>query len=528
MAERRRRLVSVLLALTALAGVSACGGGGRIGSGPTVPTTAAPPLPTATARPTGTATTPPATVAPAVRWSACEGAAGPAGYQCATVMVPRDPAHPDAGQIGMAIDRRAATGRKIGSLLVNPGGPGVSGVDFLPYVVATMPADLRASFDIVGFDPPGVDRTAPIICEDSTGLDRYFSTDPEPQTSSGFAALVAVDRTLASGCEARNPAELSHVSTVDAAGDMDVLRAALGDARLTYLGFSYGSLLGATYAGLFPTHIRAMVLDGVLDPALPALAEIDQQSEALDAQLQAFFAMCAQSGCAWHPDGDPTAAFEALVARARAHPLPAEGTSRPVGPAAVLWGAAETLYSPATWPQLAQSLQAATDGDGTDFLALSDEYVGRSSHGAYSNILEANAAVNCLDTPAPSLAAIQANAPLVRKVAPVFGLLDLYGAVQCTVWPVPATGTIGPIRASGSPPIVVVGSTGDPVTPYAWAQSLSQELAGGVLLTRVGDGHTAYASSACIRAQVDRYLISLTVPPAGTRCPSDNGQTGGR
>jgi pimeloyl-ACP methyl ester carboxylesterase len=373
-----------------------------------------------------------------------------------------------------------------------------------------------------------VDRTAPIICEDGAGLDRYFSADPEPPTSSGFAALLAADRTLASDCGARNPAELPYVSTADAARDMDVVRAALGDARLTYLGFSYGSLLGATYAQLFPTHVRAMVLDGVLDPAMPSLTEIEQQSQALDGQLQAFFQACAHSACAWHPTGNPTAAFEALVARVRADPLPAHGSSRRVGSAAVLWGAAEALYWPATWPQLGQALQAAAGGDGTDFLALSDDYFGRSGHGTYSNILEANAAINCLDTPTLSLTAIQADAPRIHQVAPVFGLLDLYGEVQCTVWPVPAAGTVGPVRASGSPPIVVVGSTGDPVTPYSWAQSLSRELARGVLLTRVGDGHTAYGSSACIRTQVDRYLISLTPPPAGTRCPSDNGQTGGR
>ncbi len=527
MAEGRRRLIAALVAVTAMGGLAACGGDSRSRAGPSVPTSVTSPASSAGIRPTGAASSAPP--GPTVRWSACKGGAGPkGGFQCATVMVPRDPNHPDGGQIGMAIDRRAATGRKVGSLLVNPGGPGVSGVDFLPEAVAEMPPDLRASFDIVGFDPPGVDRTAPIICEDGAGLDRYFSADPEPPSASGFAALVTADRTLASSCETRNPAELANVSTVDAARDMDVLRAALGDAKLTYLGFSYGSFLGATYANLFPTRVRAMVLDGVLDPALPAVTEIDQQAGSLDAQLQAFFAACAQSACARRPAGSPAAAFEALVARVRADPLPARRTSRRVGPAAVLWGAAQALYWPATWPELAQALQAAAHGDGTDFLALSDQYVGRSRQGTYSNILQANAAVNCLDTPALSLAAIQADAPLIEKVAPVFGLLDLYGAVQCAVWPVPANGTVGPVRASGSPPIIVVGSTGDPVTPYAWAQSLSRELARGVLLTRVGDGHTAYGSSACIRTQVDRYLISLTAPPPDTRCPSDNGQTGGR
>jgi pimeloyl-ACP methyl ester carboxylesterase len=525
MAEHRRGLASVLVAVVAMALVGACGGSSRLRSSPSVPTTPAPNMPgaaasTAIARP---ATTGPAlaAAAPTVRWSACHGAAGPSGYQCATVNVPRDPDHPAGAQIGMAIDRHQATGRKIGSLLVNPGGPGVSGVDFLPDIVPEMPATLLAGFDIVGFDPPGVDRTAPITCEDPAGLDRYFASDPEPPTPSGWAALVAADRTLAAGCEARQPDELPYVSTVDAAEDMDVLRAALGDAKLTYLGFSYGTFLGATYANLFPTHVRAMVLDGVLDPALPTFTAINQQSASLDAQLQAFLAACTGSACPWHPAGNPTAAFEALVSRARADPLPAQGTTRRVGPAAVLWGAAWALYWPATWPQLGQALEAASRGDGTDFLALYDQYVGRQGNGTYSNTQEANAAVNCLDTPALSLGAIQAEAPLTEKDAPVFGLLDLYGEAQCSVWPVPATGTIGPIRAQGSPPIVVVGSTGDPVTPYSWAQSLARQLARGMLLTRVGDGHTAYGSSACIRTQVDRYLTSLTVPAAGTRCPSD-------
>jgi pimeloyl-ACP methyl ester carboxylesterase len=515
MAQPRRRPAAVLVVVMAAALLAACGGSGRIQSKSTVPAppTAAPsPAPVATAGPAPT---------PKVQWSACRGDAGPKGFQCATVMMPRDPGRPGGAVIGMAIDRHRASGQKIGSLLVNPGGPGVSGVDYLPDAVAQMPAALLARFDVVGFDPPGVARTAPITCATGAGLDRYFSTDPAPTTPSGIAAFVAASRTLTQGCQAMSGAELPYVSTVDAARDLDVLRAALGDAQLTYLGFSYGSLLGATYANLFPTHVRAMVLDGVLDPALPTLTEIAQQSVALDAQLQQFFTACANSSCPWRPGNDPTAAVEALVARVRANPLPARGTSRQVGPAAVLWGTAAALYWPAMWGQLAQALQAAGRGDGTGFLALYDGYTGRRSNGSYSNIFEANAAVNCLDSPAVPLGAIQADAPVVEAAAPVFGLLDLYGAVECSVWPLQATGMIGPLRASGSPPIVVVGSTGDPVTPYSWSQALAAQLTHGVLLTRVGDGHTGYGSSSCIRTQVDRYLITLAAPAPGTRCPSN-------
>jgi pimeloyl-ACP methyl ester carboxylesterase len=437
-------------------------------------------------------------------------------------MVPRHPSHPDGTMIGMALDRHRATGAKLGSLLVNPGGPGASGVDALPDLVAHMPASFLARFDVVGFDPPGVARTAPIVCLDSNGLARYFHVDPAPPTAAGLAALVATDRTFASGCQARSGAELPSVSTVDAAGDMDVVRAALGDSKLTYLGFSYGTLLGATYAGLFPTHVRALVLDGAIDPALPTIKQLDQQAEGVEGQLQLFFSTCArQANCPWRPAGDPTAAFESLLAKVRANPLPAHGTSRQVGPAELLYGTAVTLYSTATWNDLAAALRAASNGDGTDFLELFDAYTGRQSNGAYSNLFEANAAINCVDAPAPALAAISAAAPAAQADAPIFGLQNLYSEAGCSVWPVAATGTIGPIRALGSPPIVVVGSTGDPITPYHWAQSLAGELAHGVLLTRVGDGHTAYESSACIRTAVDQYLITSTPPAAGTRCASD-------
>jgi pimeloyl-ACP methyl ester carboxylesterase len=422
----------------------------------------------------------------------------------------------------MAIDRHPATGPKIGSLLINPGGPGASGVDALAELVPRMPADLLAAFDVVGFDPPGVARTAPITCLDSPDLSHYFHVDPAPVTPAGFEAAVAADRSFAAGCEAHSGAELPYVSTADAARDMDVLRAALGDSKLSYLGLSYGTLLGATYAGLFPTHVRAMVLDGALDPALPTITQLDEQSVSLEGQLQQFFAACVpQPSCPWKPVGNPTAAYEALIAKVRANPLPARGTSRTVGPSELLYGTAVTLYSTSTWNDLADALQVASAGDGTGFLELFDSYTGRAPNGTYNNLFEANAAVNCLDAPAPSLATLTEAAPAAAAAAPIFGVLNLYSEAGCSVWPVPATGRIGPILAAGSPPIVVVGSTGDPVTPYTWAQSLSRELADGVLLTRVGDGHTAYLNSSCIRTHVDHYLISLAPPPAGTRCNSD-------
>ena len=470
--------------------------------------------------PAATSTTVPVT---GVQWHSCTGAEGPAHYQCATIAVPRDPSNPSSGTISMAIDRRPADGQKIGSVIVNPGGPGASGVDSLPLLVAPMPNNLLARFDIVGFDPPGVQRTAPIVCLDSAGLQSYYHVDPEPATPAGLDALVQADRTFDSGCESRSSAELPYVSTVDAARDMDVLRSDLGDAKITYFGFSYGTFLGATYADLFPQNVRAMVLDGALDPSLAVITQLDQQAAALDGQLRQFFTWCKTAAlrtCPWRPSGDSMAAYRALLTRVASKPLPATGTTRTVGTSELLYGTAAALYNTNTWEDLGVTLQAASLGDGTDFLQFFDLYTGRHPDGSYDNLFEANSAINCLDTPSPTMSQIQAAAPQAEAAAPIFGLQNLYGELSCLVWPIPATGKVGAPHAPGAPPIVVVGSTGDPITPYQWAQSLASELSSGVLLTRVGDGHTAYRSSSCIRNAVDAYLIGLTVPATGTTCPS--------
>ena len=452
----------------------------------------------------------------------CRGGAGPSGYQCATIQVPRNPSDPaHGGTIGLALDRRPAGGHPIGSLLVNPGGPGGSGVDFLPQAVGFMPASLLDRFDIVGFDPPGVARSAPIQCLDDAGLEQYFHTDPVPATQAGLDAAISEYRTFAQGCQQHSGAELPYVSTVDAARDMDYIRQAVGDAKLTYLGFSYGTFLGATYAGLYPDRIRAMVLDGAIDPSLGVIAGLDAQSAAIDADLRAVFSSCSSSPtCAWKPGGDLSAAYQQLAQRVRSHPLPVDGSSRTVGPAELLYGTAAALYSTSTWGFLEHALASAEAGNGTELMELFDAYTGRSADGHYTNEFEANTAVNCLDAPAPTVAQILAAARAAAASAPVFGVGDLYSELGCAVWPVPATGHPGPIHAPGSPPIVVVGTTGDPATPYSEAVSLAQQLAHGVLLTRVGEGHTAYPYSSCIRTHVDSYLIDLTVPPAGTRCPS--------
>lgn len=443
--------------------------------------------------------------------------------QCGTLTVPMDTTAPSGAPgptVTLALDRVPATGARIGSLIFNPGGPGVSAVDALPGVVSELSAGVRQHFDVIGYDPPGVGHSTAVDCLGPVALAAYLHQDPAPPGAAGFAQVVTSARSFAAACQAAVGPLLAHVSTLDAARDLDRVRAAVGDPTLNYLGFSYGTLLGATYASLYPTRVRAMVLDGALDPTQPTLSELDVQAAAVDDQFKVFAAACrADSSCPWHPGADPTAAFLALLARARTNPAPA-GNGRVAGPAELIYGAAQALYSTQLWPDLEQALAQLAAGRGNDIVALFDSYMERSSTGAYSTVTEAETAVNCADRAPPALGAIQTNADAIQSRAPIFGPTNVDGEVVCALWPDPGTTGPHPLAAPGSAPIVVVGSTGDPITPYEWAVRLAAQLGNARLLTRVGDGHTAYGASACVRAAVQSYLVGLRLPAPGTRCPS--------
>ncbi|MHB8466738.1 MAG: alpha/beta hydrolase [Acidimicrobiales bacterium] len=494
---RKRALVAGVLAGIVVA-ASACSGAASPRPGTT---TGSPPQVRTTLPPTAT-----------IAWRAC---AGHDGWQCGTLAVPLDHAHPGP-TISIALTRHLATARssRIGSLLVNPGGPGVSGITFAYEMPATGIFDqLLQRFDVVGFDPRGVGASTPVRCVDGATLDRLGHLDPSPTTPAELDALVAGARELAAACEQQSAGLLPRVSTVDAAQDMDDIRAALGDSGLTYLGFSYGTLLGATYASLFPTHVRALALDSAIDPAVDEGAMSVAQAVGFEQNLNAFLAACTTK-CVFTRHGAPTlrAAFDALMARIDSAPLPA-GLGRTLGPGEALFGVADPLYAEGTWPALAGALEAAEGGDGTGLMSFYDEYSGRHADGSYDNSLEANTAINCADhAPPPSVPAFQALAAAAAKQAPYFGAPVAWGAIPCLYWPVPARAGAGAIHPAGAPPIVVVGSTGDPATPYAWAQHLTAELGTATLVTRHGQGHGAYLVSGCVRAAVDDYLIRLTVP----------------
>jgi pimeloyl-ACP methyl ester carboxylesterase len=437
------------------------------------------------------------------------------------VAVPLDYANPAGKTITIALARHPATGKKFGSLVFNPGGPGASGIDYLDTIVADLSPSIVTHFDLVGFDARGVGRSSPVRCASGPELDQWYHLNPAPTTASGFQQLVDATKAYVAGCQARSGGLLPFVGTVDTARDMDAIRGALGDAKLTYLGFSYGTFLGATYADLFPTHIRAMVLDGAQDPALDPTTSVAGQAAGFDAELNAFFQYCPRDPhCPWPAGSDIKAGYDALAARITAHPLPAGGT-RTVGPGEMFYGVAAELYDPASWPGLADGLARALAGDGSQLLKFFDGYTSRSPNGEYANYLEANTVISCDDQPwSHDLAALQQAALMAKARAPEFGVADMYGGLACVLWPVPPTDKPHVIAAAGSPPVIVVGSTGDPATPYEDAKSLAGELQRGVLLTRVGDGHTGYIHSQCIRDHVDSYLLNLTVPPAGIMCPT--------
>ncbi|MHA6762175.1 alpha/beta hydrolase [Streptacidiphilus sp. PAMC 29251] len=453
-------------------------------------------------------------------WHSCD-----SGFQCATVKVPLDYADPGSGDISLAVVRHQASGKgstRLGSLLINPGGPGGSAVDYAEYAASSYPAVVRASYDIVGVDPRGVAGSTPVSCLSDKQMDAYTATDTTPDTPAEINTLVAADKSLAQGCEKLSGRLLPHVSTVDSARDMDVVRALLGDAKLNYLGKSYGTFLGATYAGLFPSRVGRMVLDGAMNPSLDALQLNSQQAGGFETAFDAFAADCVKSsGCPLGSStGQADTKLDQLFASWDAHPLNT-GTSRKLDEALGTTGVIAAMYDQEQWPQLRGALTQAEHGDGSGLLTLSDQYYERDGSGHYSNLMYANAAVNCLDlsTAATGPEQVEQQLAAYRKASPHFGTTLAWGGLTCAYWPVKPTGAAHTIPAKGAAPIVVVGTTRDPATPYAWAQALAAQLDSGTLLSYDGDGHTAYArGSQCIDGAVNVYLLTGRTPAKGTVC----------
>jgi pimeloyl-ACP methyl ester carboxylesterase len=453
-------------------------------------------------------------------WEACGG-----GFECATLAVPVRYEAPAEGAFELPVVRLPASSPpdRIGSLLINPGGPGGSGVQWVRFATGRLPLDVRDRFDVVGFDPRGVAESAPSLnCVDD--LDAFIALDLTPEGEAETAHVIDVSQKLVDGCVARSGDILPFVDTESVARDMDRLRASLGEQTISYVGFSYGTLLGALYADLFPSRVRAFVLDGAIDPSLSGEALIEGQALSFEEQLDLFLAYCAADpACAFHSGAAPAAAYDVLQASIEASPMPAlaDADGRSVGPGELWWGVSGALYSTSRWSKLAEALALASNaGDASKLLDLSDTFAGRAKDGTYSNSLEQYQAIFSIDNPFPrDLAFYATQTQELENKAPRLGAYFPWSALPSALWPAPAVREPAPIAATGSAPIVVVGTTHDPATPYAWAVSLADQLDSGVLLTRNGEGHTGFAGkSPCIDGIVSKYLVSLEVPAEGTAC----------
>ncbi|MEU4581762.1 alpha/beta hydrolase [Kitasatospora aureofaciens] len=528
------RVAAVALA-TGLVAVSAggCSGGPSVasgGPGPSDSTDSAVPGATSAVtplEPLPTAAT--AALAPyyAQRptWQPCDG-----GFECTTFRVPMDYDRPGDGDLTLSAARAAveAAGSgdsRVGSLLLNPGGPGGSAIEYLEAVARTYDRAVHARYDLVGLDPRGVGRSNPVSCLSGDRMDAFTSADLAPGDQRAIDALVAADKEFAEGCRKQAGPVLGHLSTVEAARDMDVLRALLGDERLNFVGKSYGTFLGATYAGLFPSRVGRVVLDGAMDPALDSVTGNRTQAGGFETAWAAFAKDCAKrEDCPFgRTEQQVGEQLTALLAAVHANPLRSSDHGRRLTGSQATTGVVQALYAEFLWPELRTALSDAKAGDGTGLLKLSDAYYGREADGSYPNMMFANAAVNCLDLPAPfrSPEDVQRAVPDFERASPHFGRDIAWMALTCAYWPVRATGAAHTIRAAGAAPIVVVGTTRDPATPYDWARSLAGQLESGRLLTYDGDGHTAYGRrSTCVDGAVNRFLLTGEAPEQDRRCDS--------
>ncbi|GGO95491.1 alpha/beta hydrolase [Actinomyces gaoshouyii] len=535
---RRIKILAALSALTAAAALSACGN---------------PSVPGAT-RATGAA----AASVPAglesfynqsVEWYPCKkdagmtersGDMGPGTMSCARVTVPLDYNNPGGETIQIAMKKRSASAdAATGTLFINPGGPGGSGVDILPQVTSIQfSKDVVTAYDVIGFDPRGVGASTAIDCLTDAELDAErsgteSSSLPDDATGEQKRAAVAeetAEREAKCRARTRPVALLDHVDTVSAAKDLDILRAVTGNSALTYFGYSYGTFLGATYADLFPGNVGRFVLDGAVDPAIGGGRMALGQAKGFESALRAYVESC-QSGSDCPLTGsvdDGIKQIQDFLASLKAAPIGTSDEKRPLTRSLAISGIMVPLYQSEVWPQLSIALSRAMgkttdDGqpDGAMLLYFADAAAQRGNDGTYSgNGDEAISAINCADFPVSGDAASwDEEAAEIKEASPTFGDSLQYTDVSCRAWGHSSGNERKAIHASGANPILVIGTTGDPATPYEWSQSLADQLDSGQLLTWKGNGHTAYGrAGTCVTTAVDDYLLKGTMPAEGLTC----------
>jgi pimeloyl-ACP methyl ester carboxylesterase len=480
-------------------------------------------------------TTPSGTAGPStgtIDWRSCQADATkidtsfPANLtaSCGTVTVPanwhtaKDGKAVDGKTFSIAVIKIHAKSdtHPMGSVLMNPGGPGGSGYDF-PVQVAGQLTNLLQKFDVIGFDPRGVKRSSPVKCFTDAQLDASYGFMPDPVSDADFQSLVDLNTQMGNACQSKYGNDLSLYSTWQAAHDMDAIRAALGEPKLNYLGFSYGTLLGAVYAQLFPTHIRAMTLDGAVDPTQSYQDAAEGQAKGFELAFSDFTTWCKGHASSCAISADPRGAVVNAVNSALTKPVVATDGRRATA-GWVLLSVVASLYNQQAWQPMAEGIADLKQGDPRIMFLIADSYAERDPDGTYSNTSDAFAAISCGEETSPGLSQIRALQPQWRAKYPLFGAMSAAGLVQCSVWP--ATKDPFPTgKAVGAPTIVVVGNTGDPATPYASTAKLADMLGVGQVLTWQGEGHTSYLFSDCIRAAVDTYFIDQIVPDKGKICP---------
>ncbi|MBX9394027.1 alpha/beta hydrolase [Streptomyces sp. TRM72054] len=447
-------------------------------------------------------------------------------WQCASMKAPLDWDDPKGDTIDIALIRAKASGeasRRIGSLIFNFGGPGGSGVTTLPAFGADYDT-LRTRYDLVSFDPRGVGRSAPVWCENDQQLDAFFQQDATPDDARERTEYVDNVEDFNAACEENSARMLPHVRTTDAARDMDLMRQVLGDDKLYYFGISYGTELGGVYAHLFPKNVGRAVFDAVVDPTQSPEQGSLGQAKGFQLALDNYAQHCVSQveDC---PVGDSAQDVKNRIAKLLRDldrkPIPGI-FPRELTQTAATTGIAQALYSQDFWEYLTEGLEQAYDGDGQILMLLSDSLNGRSQNGEYSNLTAANVSINCADDkPRYTTEYVQQKLPEFRTASPLFGEFLAWSMISCTDWAVPGAAVHPDVSAPGSAPILVVGNTGDPATPYVGARRMVQALGKGVgvELTYKGQGHGAYDSkNKCVQSAVNGYLLDGRIPAAGTVC----------
>jgi pimeloyl-ACP methyl ester carboxylesterase len=525
---------AVVLVVAGVVSLAACSTSADVGVGP-APTTSGTSAP-ATTDETGSAPGEPGAPVSPVAWGSCERSQtyDVKGWECGTIQAPLDYDAPDGGTIALALSRFPASdqGSRIGSLVVNPGGPGASGIEVAHALLDELPSEVTSRFDLVGFDPRGVGGSTAVDCISDKANDAGADLDQTPDTSDEIDALVDQLRSTAATCSAEQSQLLSHLGTMSSARDLDHIREAVGDDKLTYLGFSYGTSLGATYADLFPDKVRALVLDGVVDPTAGVGANGEPSklhfygTQDFNDAFDRFAKACSEvSTCSAAPDAKKL--MDQVGADVDEAPVAAKAVEAEDG-RRLTTGLFETgvnaaLYDVSSWPFLAVGLRDAADGDGSTLIRLADSYNRRLPGGSWENLSEAFRAIVCADF---------AGRPSVEDARAAYE--DVAGTGEdapadgpnatCVGWPKTAEPLVRVAKAD-TPPILVVGTRGDPATPYANTPAMARALGNGVVLTWEGDGHTAFGNTKCIDDAVSRYLVDLETPKDGTTCPATDGGT---